>query len=88
MALPNEKRAVKNETATSLVDLRIAALTRAGGTCEWAGCDVTDGVEVHYILPVADGGSDAPHNLRVLCAEHDRQVRELRGRRARFRSAR
>ena len=70
------------------MELRIAALTRAGGTCEWTGCDVADGVEVHHIVPVAEGGSDAPHNLRVLCAEHGREVRELRERKVRYRTAR
>jgi 5-methylcytosine-specific restriction protein A len=79
---------VGNRFATGRAELRVAALSRAGGTCEWVGCDVADGVEVHHIVPVAEGGSDDLRNLRVLCAEHHRQVRELRGRRDRFQTAR
>lgn len=83
-----KERAVRNRFATSRAKLRVAALTRAGGTCEWVGCDVADGVEVHHVVPVAEGGSDDLRNLRVLCAEHRRQVRELRGRSDRWRIAR
>ncbi len=36
-----------------------------GGVCE--RCGVSDGLEVHHIVPVAAGGAHVPSNVLVLC---------------------
>jgi hypothetical protein len=43
-----------------------------GTTCEWRGCKETrkDILEIHHIVPVAQGGKDEINNVKVYCKEH------------------
>lgn len=46
--------------------LRAAILARDGG-CQ--RCGATVGLEVHHVVPLARGGSNAPDNLVTLCGD-------------------
>lgn len=60
--------------------VRLAALNRAAGKCEY--CNVegfrTDGggiyLETHHIVPLADGGPDSAQNVIALCPNHHREA--------------
>jgi|LGOV01.1.fsa_nt_gb hypothetical protein len=39
-------------------------------TCQFEGCEVTEMLEVHHIVPRRVGGSDHPKNLITLCHIH------------------
>lgn len=45
-------------------------LRRDGFCCQHAGCDATEMLEVHHIIPRRAGGSDHPVNLITLCHKH------------------
>lgn len=68
---------------------RAAILTRHGGRCARAGCEITEGLEIDHIIPLELGGSDADHNLEPLCDPHHQlDVRMIaRARRIRKREA-
>jgi 5-methylcytosine-specific restriction protein A len=56
--------------------LRAAALKRDGGVCVVRGCGQL-AVVVDHIKRRRDGGPDVLGNVRSLCDEHDRAVKEL-----------
>lgn len=49
---------------------------RSGGTCEFAGCDARQYVEVHHVNPVEKGGPTVWWNLAMLCWHHHHLVHE------------
>jgi len=55
--------------------LRAAALKRDRNTCTVPGCHQR-ATYVDHIVPRKQGGADALHNLRSLCAMHDNQIRQ------------
>jgi len=66
------------------------ALSCFGAKCQVRGCPFTSlvavdllplVVEVHHLRAVAGGGSDSLFNLSVLCANHQRLVERVPGRR-------
>jgi 5-methylcytosine-specific restriction enzyme A len=60
--------------------VRAAALTRAGGRCEYCGCEGflrVDGslyLETHHIIPLHEGGPDSVGNVVALCPNHHREA--------------
>jgi 5-methylcytosine-specific restriction protein A len=66
----------RGERGNSNYYRRLFILER-GGVCE--RCGVLDGLEVHHIVPVAQGGPHVPSNVLVLCrpchnGEHPKMV--------------
>jgi len=55
--------------------LRAAALERDRHTCVVPGCG-RRATHVDHVKSRRQGGADALHNLRSLCATHDAQVKE------------
>jgi hypothetical protein len=51
-----------------------ATLQRDGWQCAAPGCSSRRGLEVHHIVPRAQGGSSEPSNLITLCSLHHRQI--------------
>ena len=55
--------------------LRAEAMERAGGRCEWPGCNTTDWLEMAHIYPIGMGGrktADTISNVWMLCKpDHD-----------------
>ncbi len=41
---------------------------RDGGRCQTPGCRSAIGLEIHHVVPRADGGSHEPSNLRIQCS--------------------
>lgn len=67
-------------------DVREQVLNRDNHECRF--CGVTDdehreehgaGLDVHHIIPEADGGKDKPHNLAALCRSCHRTMETLHG---------
>lgn len=60
--------------------LRMAALLRANGRCEFCrnpGFTMADGrifLETHHILPLSEGGRDSANNVAAVCANHHREA--------------
>ena len=50
--------------------VRRQVLSRDHHTCQIPGCRNSRGVEVHHIVPRAEGGSNRPQNLIGICAIH------------------
>ncbi len=68
------KRASRGISGGAWETLRRQRIAIDGGTC--TACPATTGLEVHHVVPVADGGVHELHNLRTLCAScHDDQHR-------------
>ncbi|MCD6147627.1 MAG: HNH endonuclease [Thermoplasmata archaeon] len=42
--------------------------------CEFPGCNIEYGLEVHHIIPRSEGGSNKQSNLIVLCPTHHRMA--------------
>jgi len=67
--------------------LRALALRHYGERCSVPGCSCTDNLTVDHIetRPNVDHptAADTLSNLRVLCGFHDRQIKELGGKRRR-----
>lgn len=58
---------------------RMAALYRDGFRCtartrDGVRCPTTTELEVHHVVPLAKGGTDAMSNLRTLCKAHHREA--------------
>lgn len=49
---------------------RAKILARDGNRCRYPDCEVSTGLEVDHIVPLALGGKDADGNLETLCAAH------------------
>ena len=47
-------------------------LDKAGGRCQYPGCEETHYLQIDHILPVRMGGKAKPENLQVLCGAHNR----------------
>lgn len=56
-------------------ELRRRVLERDGYRCCVPGCPF-EATLVDHIVSRRRGGPDAPHNLRSLCAAHDRAIKE------------
>ena len=75
-----EKRQVKTSRRGSIVPPLSAeeknrlVVDIAHGKCEYPGCDSEYGLEVHHIIPRAEGGSNKQSNLIVLCPTHHRMA--------------
>lgn len=54
--------------------VRRLVMRRDGGRCVVPGCRCASFVDVHHIVPRAEGGSHEPANLVVMCAAHHRAV--------------
>ena len=57
---------------------------RANHQCEYVSpdghrCSSTHGIQVDHIIPLACGGTNEFHNLRLLCGEHNRFEAKKRG---------
>jgi hypothetical protein len=52
-------------------DTRRTIWRRAKGTCEIAACLSRFRLEIDHITPLAQGGTDEPRNLRLLCRTHN-----------------
>lgn len=85
---PRETRTVTREEYVRRPDVRQAALDCFGKRCQVQGCQFTEVLpddlveyvlEVHHLEGVAEGGSDSPFNLAVLCANHHRLCEGLPG---------
>lgn len=50
--------------------VRLCVFLRDGRHCQVVGCDAKRNLEVHHVLPVAEGGTDDTDNLTVLCRKH------------------
>ena len=50
--------------------VRRHVLARDHHTCRFAGCRNSRGIEVHHIVPRAEGGSNHPENLIAICSIH------------------
>ncbi len=62
-------------------DTCAAVFDRDGHRCTFVAadgmrCNATRNLEIDHVQPFALGGSNEPHNLRVLCAAHNRRVAE------------
>jgi hypothetical protein len=60
---------------------RTAVFERDGHRCTFVAadgtrCNATRNLEIDHVQPFALGGSNEPHNLRVLCAAHNRRAAE------------
>ena len=72
-------------------EVRIAALARSKGSCEYCnapGFPTTDGrtyLETHHIDPLSEGGADSIHNVIALCPNHHREA-HFGGARARMKT--
>jgi hypothetical protein len=53
-------------------EFRNRAFKAKGEKCQWRGCQETDKavLEIHHIVPVAQGGKDEIDNVKVYCKEH------------------
>lgn len=49
------------------VETKEFVYTRAGYKCENCGYGNFDVLEIHHVLPVRHGGTNHPHNLKLLC---------------------
>lgn len=62
------------------VAVRSAALSRAGGRCEYCkapGFKTASGtvyLETHHVEPLSEGGADGLSNVIALCANHHREA--------------
>lgn len=41
--------------------------------CQFEGCEATEGLEAHHIIPVSQGGQNTLDNGITLCREHHRR---------------
>ncbi|HUV36841.1 MAG TPA: HNH endonuclease signature motif containing protein, partial [Patescibacteria group bacterium] len=62
-------------------EIRDKVFARDGGRCTFIGpsgrrCDCRWNLQVDHIIPFAKGGRNAPDNLRLLCAKHNRLAAE------------
>jgi 5-methylcytosine-specific restriction endonuclease McrA len=62
-------------------DTRAAVLDRDGHRCTFVAadgtrCNATRNLQIDHVQPFALGGSHEAHNLRVLCAAHNRRAAE------------
>lgn len=77
---PPERRAASGQIFLRSRTVRLRALVRAQGKCEWChepGFAMADGrvfLETHHVVPLADGGRDTPDNVVALCPNHHREV--------------
>jgi hypothetical protein len=80
-----EEPTLKRETGPGHVwvrsaEVRLNALRRAGGRCEWCGLEgfrLPGGavyLESHHIIPLSEGGLDHPNNVVALCPNHHREA--------------
>lgn len=46
---------------------------RDGNRCQFEGCDVTEALEAHHIVPLSQGGRNTLDNGTTLCREHHRR---------------
>jgi hypothetical protein len=54
--------------------LRRAVLRRDGARCRVTGCRHATFVDVHHLVPRAEGGPHTPENLVTLCSAHHRAI--------------
>jgi hypothetical protein len=54
--------------------LRRAVLRRDGACCRLPGCRHATFVDVHHLVPRAEGGGHTPENLVTLCSAHHRAI--------------
>jgi 5-methylcytosine-specific restriction endonuclease McrA len=57
-------------STTAWRKLRELVLARDRHRCRHPGCSATTSLEVHHVIPVAQGGQDRPENLLTLCSAH------------------
>jgi hypothetical protein len=70
VALPNLARA----TQTTPPALRRAVFRRDGARCKVPGCRHATFVDVHHLVPRAEGGTHTLENLMTLCSAHHRAI--------------
>jgi hypothetical protein len=61
-------------TQTIPPPLRRAVLRRDGARCTVTGCRHATFVDVHHLVPRADGGAHTPESLVTLCSSHHRAI--------------
>lgn len=75
-----ERRSKTGEVYLRSAAVRQIALSRAQGKCEWCremGFVMPRGeifLETHHIVPLSEGGKDAPENVAALCPNHHREA--------------
>ena len=75
-----ERRPVTGEAYLRSAEVRMAALLRADGRCEWCGAigfRTVDGrlfLETHHVIPLGEGGADEIRNVAALCPNHHREA--------------
>lgn len=75
-----EQRAVIGVAFVRSPTVRMAALQRSGGQCEYCntpGFKTPDGriyLETHHIQPLSEGGADSIINVIALCPNHHREA--------------
>lgn len=69
---------IRNGSTRAWRVTRAQILRRDGYVCQIEGCNL-EAEHVDHILPVVQGGTDEPSNLRATCAHHnlERGAREV-----------
>lgn len=76
VALPGRKVDYGRARRTVSPGQRDAVIAMYGGRCQWPGCRVRRGLNVHHVRHWAYDGPTAPENLSPLCPHHHRCVHE------------
>lgn len=77
---PTETRDANGRVYARSPVVRLTALTRANGKCEWCnepGFTMPDGsvyLETHHVIPLGQDGPDTVRNVAALCANHHREA--------------
>lgn len=75
-----ERREVSAQAFVRSSAVRLNALLRADGKCDWCGqpgFQTADGgiyLETHHIVPLSENGSDTENNIAALCPNHHREA--------------
>ncbi|MCK9369449.1 HNH endonuclease [Candidatus Dojkabacteria bacterium] len=46
-----------------------------GNMCRVYGCGITEGLDVHHLVPVGAGGRDEEGNLITICRKHHNMIK-------------
>jgi hypothetical protein len=72
-----KERVKHKETVPTLSAKEVQIIIRKAGTrCWYPNCKETITLDVHHIIPRAEGGSNKENNLVVLCPTHHRLARD------------
>jgi 5-methylcytosine-specific restriction endonuclease McrA len=69
--------AAKEDRKRLTAGVKRQLIEAVGGHCEQAKCKHKEGLEIHHIVPVKEGGMTKPGNLIVLCPNHHTDVKKV-----------